>query len=113
MAHEKKADDIVILDMRMSSGFCDYFVIAGAESTRRARTISEAIEEGLGRIGIRVSHTEGKEESLWIVLDHFDVVTHIFYHETRKFYDLERLWREAPREVLSFPKCHESILKKK
>ena len=87
--------------MRAVSNITDYFVIAGAPSTKRVRTISEAIEEGLFEKGLKNCHIEGKSEALWVLIDYGDVIAHVFYNETRKFYDLERLWRDAPRELFS------------
>jgi len=88
--------------MKKSSGFCDFFVIASAESTRKAKTVAEAIVEGLDKKGDRVSHVEGEKDCLWVLLDCGDVVVHIFYPETRRFYNLERLWHDAPKESVSF-----------
>lgn len=111
IAQGKKAEKIVLMDMK-ASGFCDYFVIASAESTRRVKAICEAIVEGLHKKGIRVSHSEGETEALWALLDFGDVVVHIFYHETREFYNLERLWHEAPKETIPST-WQDSVLKKK
>ena len=110
-ALDKKADDIVIMDMRAVSNITDYFVIASAPSTRRVHTISEGIEEALYKKGVRYVHIEGKKEALWVLIDYGDVIVHIFYNETRAFYDLERLWHDAPKERFSTP-C-ESVKSKK
>ena len=98
---DKKAEDIVIMNMRKSSMLCDYFVIASAESARRVKTISEAIVEGLHKLGVRLAHIEGKKEALWVLLDYSDVVVHVFYAKTREFYNLERLWQDVPKEHIS------------
>jgi ribosome-associated protein len=97
LALDKKANDVVILDMRKYSGFCDYFVIAGAESTRKARAISDWVTQEAKKNGIRASHIEGEAESLWILIDFVDVVVHVFQDQTRKFYNLERLWGDASK----------------
>lgn len=89
------------MDMRSASGICDYFVITGAESTRKVKAIGDAVREGLSRKGMRVLHAEGERESLWVLLDFGDVVVHIFQNETRRFYNLERLWHDAHKEYLS------------
>ena len=101
LASDKKADDIVILDMQKVSSFCDYFVILSAGSAKKTQAIADHLETSLGRKKIKPHHAEGKKDSLWILLDYGDVVVHIFYEETRRFYDLERLWGDAERVELS------------
>lgn len=78
---------------------CEYFIIASGKSTTQVRAIADHIEETLekGRGHIRPGHTEGGKEALWILLDYGDVVAHIFHNETRRFYNLERLWGDAPQ----------------
>lgn len=100
------------MNMKKSSVLCDYFIIASAESTRRVKTISGAIIEELQKRGCRLSHIEGEKEALWVLLDYGDVVVHVFYTRIREFYNLERLWQDAPKEHVSF-KWQDSILKKK
>jgi len=97
-AASKKAEDIVIMNMKAVSNIADYFVIMSASSTRRAKTISSEIEEALRKIGIKYWHIEGKREALWVLVDYGDVIVHIFYNKMREFYNLERLWHEAPKE---------------
>lgn len=96
-AQDKKAQDIVILDMRRVSNFTDYFLICSGGSQRKVRGIAEGILETLKKKGIKVWHLEGYEQSMWILLDYGDVVVHIFYQKIREFYCLERLWGDAPR----------------
>ena len=91
------------MDMRVVSNITDYFVICSAPSTRRGETIAEGIEETLGAKGVRHWHIEGKREALWVLIDYGDVIAHIFYEDLREFYDLERLWRDAPKEYFSAP----------
>ena len=100
-ALDNKAQDIVIMDMRAVSNITDYFVLCGAASSRRVKTIAEGIEEGLSKEGIRCWHSEGKTEALWVLLDYGDVIAHVFQETTRRFYDLERLWHDAPKERFS------------
>ena len=95
---EKKALDIVTIDMRKMSNVCDYFVIASGTSTTQVRAIADNIARRLKEKGQRVWHLEGEREALWILLDCADVVAHIFLDQTRRFYDLERLWAKAPRK---------------
>lgn len=95
---EKKAHDIVIVDMKKMSGVCDYFVIAGGSSTTQVRAIADHIAEVLEKKGQPIHHIEGEGQAHWILLDAVDVVAHIFLDQTRRFYDLERLWAHAPLE---------------
>ena len=96
-ACDKKAADIIILDMRRPSLFCDYFVIVSGTSSRHVRAISDNIEEKTRQKGIRTLHVEGYGEGSWVLLDYGDIVAHVFTQEVREFYDLERLWSDAPR----------------
>ena len=100
-ALDKKADNIVILDMRAVSNITDYFVICSASSNTRVQAVSEGIEEELLKNGLRHWHIEGKREALWVLIDYGDVIAHVFHNKTRKFYDLERLWYDAPKEHFS------------
>jgi len=102
LAKAKLAEDIVILDMRKTSGITDFFVIASASSTKRCQAIAENIEAGLSKKEKSTSKIEGYREGLWVLVDAFDVVAHIFYADVRKFYNLEDLWGDAPRVKL----CH-------
>lgn len=95
-ASDKKALDISILDMRKIPSVCDFFLIASGTSTTQVRAISDNIIEKLSSRGERVWHTEGEREALWILLDYGDVVAHIFQEDTRRFYELERLWGDVP-----------------
>ena len=95
----KKAADIVVLDMRAVSGVADYFVICTGESDLQVKAIYEAIEDGIkDASGERPWHREGQEHRQWVLLDYVDLVVHIFSPEKRAFYDLERLWGDAPME---------------
>jgi ribosome-associated protein len=91
---------LVILDLRGLSGFTDYFVIASADASRQVRALAERVEARLTAERVRMSHREGAGEAHWILLDYQDVVVHIFDEQTRQFYDLERLWGDAPRRIL-------------
>lgn len=97
-ASEKKALDIVIMKMRKMSSVCDYFVIASGTSTTHVRALSDNIASVLREKGQRLRHVEGEREASWILLDFGSVVCHLFLEDTRRFYDLERLWAKAPRE---------------
>ncbi|PIP68536.1 MAG: ribosome silencing factor [Candidatus Omnitrophica bacterium CG_4_9_14_0_2_um_filter_42_8] len=102
LAKQKLAEDVVILDMRKVSSITNFFVIASASSTKRCQTIAETIETGLSEKKESVSKIEGYNEGLWVLIDAYDVVAHVFYGDIRKFYNLEGLWGDAPRIKL----CH-------
>jgi len=95
-----KPSYLAILDLRGLSTFTDHFLTAGADSDRQVRAIAERVEERLADARIRMLHREGTGEAHWILLDYQDVVVHIFDEQTRQFYDLERLWGDAPKRVL-------------
>ena len=92
---EKKAEDVVILDVRMLSNFTRYFVIASGTSDRHVQGISRNVEEELRRKGERVWHIEGEREGQWVLLDYSDVIVHVFHQQIRQFYGLERLWGDG------------------
>jgi len=83
--------------MRRPSQICDYFIIASGDSSRQVRAISENIEEKVREKGLKVSHKEGYKDCTWVLLDYNDIVVHIFMQDARNFYDLERLWSDAPK----------------
>lgn len=95
-----KPSYLAILDLRGLCAFTDHFLIVSAGSTRQVRAIAEKIEEQLARARVRMSHREGMGEAQWILLDYHDVVVHIFADRARAFYDLERLWADAPKQQL-------------
>jgi ribosome-associated protein len=100
-AEDKKANDLVVLDLRKAAGFTDYFVICSGTNPRQIRAIADAVLEGLALEGARPAHVEGYDRSEWILLDYFDFIVHIFAPETRVFYGLERLWGSAERVEVS------------
>ena len=97
-ASSKKADDPVVLDVGAVLAITDYFVIVSGSNTRQVRTIADAVEDAVKRDGgpspIRV---EGLDDLKWVLLDYGDFVVHVFLDETRKYYELERLWSDVPR----------------
>jgi ribosome-associated protein len=95
-ALEKKAINLVVLDLQGLSSVADFFLVCGARSTTQADTIAEAVRGSLRAEGVRPRHNEGSAESGWLLLDYGDVVVHVFLEETRDFYALERLWGDAP-----------------
>lgn len=95
-ALEKKAIELVVLDLQGLSSVADYFLVCSARSTPQADTIADAVRGALRAEGVRPRHNEGSAESGWLLLDYADVVIHVFLEETRGFYSLERLWGDAP-----------------
>lgn len=94
---EKKAKDLIVLGVREISAFTDYFIICSGTSDRQVRAIASAIQENLKKVQILPLGTEGEAAGRWILLDYDDVVIHVFLDSVRSFYDLERLWSDAPR----------------
>ncbi|HSE38387.1 MAG TPA: ribosome silencing factor [Blastocatellia bacterium] len=100
-ASEKKATDVVVLDLRNAASFTEYFLICTGASTRQVQAVSNAVEEALLKSGKRPLHIEGYSSAEWILLDYGDFIVHVFSAASRRFYDLERLWRDAPRVEVS------------
>jgi len=96
-AASKQAEDIAILDVREVIVITDFFVICTGGSDRQVRTLVDAVEKELRGLGVRPVRREGQSEGRWVLLDYVDVVIHAFAPEERLFYDLERLWRDAPK----------------
>lgn len=95
-ALDKKAVDLVVLDVRGLSSVTDYFLVCNGRSVTHVRTIAEAIRDDLRAGGVRPLHAEGTAESGWVLLDYGDVLAHVFLEDTRSYYALERLWGDAP-----------------
>ncbi len=92
----KKGYDIKILEIKKISSIADYFVICSADSDRQVKAIADEVEDKLRESGIRCVHREGYESLTWVILDYFDVMIHVFKAEARTFYNLEKLWGDAP-----------------
>jgi len=99
-AAAKQASDIAILDVHGLIVITDYFVICSGGTDRQVRTIVEEVERAVRDLGRKPLRREGETESRWVLLDYVDVVVHVFADEEREYYDLERLWRDAPRVEL-------------
>ena len=99
VASDGLASDIVMLDVRQVASFADYFVIMSADSSRQIEGLEEDIARALKEENVRRFHREGIPSSGWVLLDYSDVIIHIFGPEERSFYDLERLWSQAPQVV--------------
>ena len=97
-ARDKKALDVVVLDLRKADGFTDYFVICTGANPRQITAIADAVRDTLKQqLGERPAVAEGVDRSEWILLDYFNFVVHVFSRECRSFYGLERLWGNAVR----------------
>ncbi len=96
-AAAKQAADIVILDVHGLIVITDYFVIASASTERQVKTVVQEVEKQLRAKDLRPLRREGEIEGRWVLLDYIDIVVHVFADEEREYYDLERLWRDAPR----------------
>jgi len=101
-ALDKKAEDVVVLDLRKAGGFTDYFVICTGGNARQIAAIADGVRETLKRdLDERPTLMEGIDRSEWILLDYFNFVVHVFSRECRAFYGLERLWGNAERHEVS------------
>ncbi|MDF2569093.1 MAG: rsfS [Sporomusa sp.] len=98
-ASDKKASDIVIMDLTGISPVTDHFVICSANSTTQVQAIADNIEQQLAEQGIRLLHKEGYRDAHWVLLDYGHCVAHVFVEDDRQFYKLERLWGDAKQEV--------------
>ena len=98
---DRKAQDIVVLDLRGLSNAADFFVIASGTSDTHVRAVAEHVTEALELAGVRVHHAEGLTQGRWALLDFVDIVVHVFHPSQRDFYQLERLWGDAPRVALA------------
>ena len=103
-AEDKKALDLMVLDLRKAAGFTDFFLICSGGNPRQIRAIADGVIEALAADGVKPAHVEGYDRSEWILIDYFDFIVHIFATETRLFYGLERLWGNAERIEVNAPR---------
>lgn len=96
-ASDKKATESVVLDLRKIASFTDYFVITSGTNERQVQAISDEVLDKLKKAGTAAARVEGYKSAEWILLDYGDFIVHVFVEKARKFYDLERLWRESRR----------------
>ena len=99
-ADDKRAEDIVVLNMKGISLVADYFIICHGNSDKQVQAIAREMKEKVAEIGYQVKRMEGFDEARWILVDLGDVVAHIFHKDERSYYNLERLWGDAPLENL-------------
>src|SRR5205085_8377323 len=97
-AAEKKAHDLVVLDLREVASFTDYFVIASGTNVRQVQAVADEVQEQLRKqLRVKPARVEGYKSAEWVLLDYGDFIFHVFEEKSRRFYDLERLWRDAVR----------------
>ena len=102
-ALDKKAHDLVVVDVAGLTSIGDYLVICTGRSDRQVQSIAQSIEDALRQEGYRAISVEGMRRGQWVLLDYGDVIAHVFHQPVREFYDLERLWEHAPRVQLPEP----------
>jgi len=100
-ALDKKALDVVVLDLRSTPAFTDFFVLCSGLNQRQVKAIADAVEETLRAARVRPAHIEGYDRADWILMDFFTFIVHVFTPQTRQFYSLERLWGDAERIEVS------------
>ena len=96
-ALDKKALDVVVLDLRHTPAFTDFFVLCSGQNTRQVQAIADAVEDTQRAARVRPAHVEGYQRAEWILMDFFTFIVHVFSPHTRQFYSLERLWGDAER----------------
>ena len=96
-ALDKKAENVVVLDLTKASAFTDFFVICNGTNKRQVQAIADAVREAIAKGGAKPALVEGYERGDWILIDYFDFIVHVFMPATRDFYGLEKLWGDAER----------------
>ena len=96
----KKGYDIKVMDLSKVSGIADRFVICSADSDIQVKAIADEVEDKLKEDGIRNFHKEGYQSLRWVIIDYFDIVVHVFKHDARNYYNLEKFWADAPTEII-------------
>jgi ribosome-associated protein len=100
-AFDKKATNVVVLDLRHTPAFTDFFVLCSGQNNRQVKAIADSVEDTLRQAGVRPAHVEGYDRADWILMDFFSLIVHVFAPHTRDFYALERLWGDAERIEMS------------
>jgi len=100
-ALDKKAMDVVVLDLRHTPAFTDFFLLCSGQNQRQVHAIADAVEDALRAARVRPNHVEGYNRADWVLMDFFTFIVHIFTPQTREFYSLERLWGDAERIEVS------------
>ncbi len=96
-AFDKKATNVVVLDLRHTTAFTDFFVLCSGQNARQVKAIADSVEDTMRQAGARPAHVEGYDRADWILMDFFTLIVHVFAPHTRDFYALERLWGDAER----------------
>ena len=102
-ALDKKACDLVVLDVHEHTSIADYFIVCSGRSDRQVQSIAQGIEENAAEEGLRPFAVEGTQRGHWALIDYSDVIVHLFYEPVREFYDLDGLWGQAPKAKLPEP----------
>jgi ribosome-associated protein len=102
-ALDRKACDLVVLDVHELTSIADYFIVCSGRSDRQVQSIAQGLEENALELGIRPFAVEGTQRGHWVLMDFSDVIVHVFYEPVREFYDLDGLWGHAPRPRLPEP----------
>ena len=97
----KKAKDIRLIKIEGISSLGDYFVVASASNTTQVKAIADEAEDEMTKLGLEPNRVEGRQSAQWILMDYYDVMVHVFLDEARSFYNLERLWSDAPQLDIS------------
>lgn len=100
-ALDKKALDVVVLDLRHTPAFTDFFLLCSGQNTRQVHAIADAVEDALRAVQVKPAHVEGYRRGEWVLMDFFSFIVHVFTPQTRAFYSLERLWGDAERIEVS------------
>ena len=93
LAQDKKAENIVVLNIRKLTNFCDYFIICSGTSDRHVKAIADGIQDGLKAAGLSIGNVQGYRDGKWVIIDSSDIVVHVFEKANREFYGLEYLWQ--------------------
>ena len=96
-----KAKDIRLIKIEGISSLGDYFVVASASNTTQVKAIADEVEDEMTKLGLEPNRVEGRQSAQWILMDYYDVMVHVFLDEARSFYNLERLWSDAPQLDIS------------
>ena len=97
----KKAKDIRLIKIEGISSLGGYFVVASASNTTQVKAIADEVEDEMTKLGLEPNRVEGRQSAQWILMDYYDVMVHVFLDEARSFYNLERLWSDAPQLDIS------------
>lgn len=96
-ALDKKATNVLVLDLRKTQAFTDFFVLCSGQNPRQVQAIADGVDASMKGAKIRPAHVEGYDRAEWILMDYFSFIVHVFAPQTREFYSLERLWADAER----------------